>query len=96
VTAPRPSGPDDAAAVLAVVAHGLLTPLAAARGYVELVQHELDPGRHHDMLGRVLERLDFMAGELRDLVGAATPYVQDVLEDLAVEATIRQTSDPDR
>lgn len=73
---------DDADALVAVVAHGLLNAIIPAVGAADLLANEdLAPATHRDMVAMIQRRLGHVVGTLQDLVRGVPMDVLDVLED---------------
>jgi signal transduction histidine kinase len=91
---PDPSelGSPEWGAALAIVAHGLLTPVAVVRGFAEtLLSHweSLEPQNRDDYLRRILDNADFVAESLKDLARGLPPGASQVLDELDAESTRR-------
>ena len=80
---------DDADAMLAVVAHGLLNAVVPARGAASLLLQpggNLKPEVQAELLEMISRRLDLVVDTLQDLVRGIPPEIRDVLEDMGPTA----------
>ena len=76
---------DDADAMLAVVAHGLLNAVVPAKGAASLLLQpggNLKPEVQAELLEMISRRLDVVVDTLQDLVRGIPPEIRDVLEEM--------------
>ena len=79
---------DDADALLAVVAHGLLNAVVPAKGAASLLQHGgLAEETQAELLDMISRRLDLVVDTLQDLVRGIPPEILDVLEGMGPTVT---------
>ena len=74
---------DDADALVAVVAHGLLNAIIPAVGAADLLaKDDLAPATQRDMVAMIQRRLGVVVGTLQDLVRGIPMDVLDMLDDV--------------
>ena len=90
---------DDADALLAVVAHGLLNAVVPAKGAASLLLQpggNLKPEVQAELLEMIGRRLDLVVDTLQDLVRGIPPEIRDVLEDMGPTTTAEPAPAPRR
>lgn len=82
-------------AVMAIMAHGLLTPVSVIRGFAELLQRDtgaLDPEKRAIYLARIIENADYVSQTLTDMARGLPPAAWSMLEELDAEGMKRYLS----
>jgi hypothetical protein len=91
-------GGTDSDAIIAVVAHSLLSSMSVVAGAAHTLEHrwdDLGPGRRADLLAMITTQSDHVAGVLRDLVRGLPADALSALEDgMAGDMRTRASTTP--